>query len=50
MRLSADNYFQNLAGDEIINELKCFGELPNDDSLSNEALVNKLKSTQHLMS
>ena len=52
MRLRTDNDFQNLTGDEIINELKCLGKLPNDDSLSNETLVCKLKSlerTQHLM-
>ena len=36
MRLRTDNDFQNLTGDEIINELKCLGELPNDDLLSNE--------------
>ena len=52
MRLRNDNDFQNLTRDEIINELKCLGELPNDDSLSNETLVNKLKSLErirHLM-
>ena len=52
MRLRTDNDFQNLTGDEIINQLKCLGELPNDDSLSNGTLVNKLKSlerTRHLM-
>ena len=52
MSLRADNDFQNLTGDEITNELKWLGELPNDDSLSNETLVNKLKSlerTRHLM-
>ena len=30
----------------MINELKCLGGLPNDDSLSNETLVNKLKSLE----
>ena len=52
MRLRTDNDFQNLTGDEIINQLKCLGELPNDDSLSNDTLINKLKSlerTRHLM-
>ena len=49
MRLRTHNDFQNLTGDEIINELKCLGELPNDDSLSNETLVNKLKSRRQLM-
>ena len=43
MRLKTDNDFQNLTGDEIINELKCLGELPNDDSLLNKTLLNKLK-------
>ena len=50
--LRTDNDFQSLTGDETINELKYLVELPNDDSLSNERLVNKLKSlerTQHLM-
>ena len=41
MRLRTDNDFQNLTRDEITNELKCLGELPNDDSLSNETLVKK---------
>ena len=36
MRIRTDHDFQNLTGDEIINELKCLGELPNDDLLSNE--------------
>ena len=52
MRLRTDNDFQNLTGDEIINQLKCLGELPNDDLLSNDTLINKLKSlerTRHLM-
>ena len=49
MRLRTHNDFQNLTGDEIINELKYLGELPNDDSLSNETLVNKLKSRRQLM-
>ena len=51
MRLRTHKDFQNLTGHEITNELKCLGELPND-SLSNETLVNKLKSlerTRHLM-
>ena len=51
MRLRTHKDFKNLTGDEITNELKCLGELPND-SLSNETLVNKLKSlerTRHLM-
>ena len=50
--LRTDYDFQSLTGDETINELKYLVELPNDDSLSNERLVNKLKSlerTQHLM-
>ena len=41
IRLKTDTNFQNLARDEIINELKCFGELPNNESLSNDTLVNK---------
>ena len=52
MRLGTDNDFQNPSGDEIINELKCLVELPKDNSLSNETLVNKLKSlerTRHLI-
>ena len=51
MRLRTDIDFQNLTGDEIINELKCLGELPNNDLLSNQTLVNKLKClerTRHL--
>ena len=52
MRLRTDNDFQNVTADKIINELKCLGELPNDDSLSNDTLINKLKSlerTRHLI-
>ena len=52
MRLTTDNDFQNLTGDETVNELKYLVKLPNDDSLSNERLTNKLKSlerTQQLM-
>ena len=52
IRVKTDNDFQNLTRDEIINEMKCLGELPNNELLSNETLVNKIKSlerTQHLM-
>lgn len=49
MRLRTENDFQNQIGDQII---KCFRKLPSDEPLSNDTLVNKLKSlqkTQHLM-
>ena len=52
MRSKTDNNFQNLTGDEIVNELKCLRELRSNDSLSNPTLVNKLKNlerTRHLM-